>query len=371
MKKIFFSYFFLIILLSSIAIIVFKFNPDFSKNNNLNSVKCSDLNYEESLNIHPNKFKSIKLNLKILDQRKWSQLLLEDEIQAKATQLKFSSSNTVYTNRKRVKASIEVNINTNFKCTLLANIRPHGDLKDHRSSNGLPSININVTDGHLFGIVKFILFKPNTRNYDNEIFATTLLKELNFLAPRTANFEITYNKNSYKYIFQEKVEKEFIENNLKVENPLLKGDERFTFIDRQRFAEEKNIFNHNFKPINEKFILKDKNQQFVTEVGLSILNELALYYQGDVDEDDNFDFYSAGKKAGYEKNFVNFKSFDALVLSMNADHGLSPGNRRIYFDPIFKQFHPIYYDGMARLLGKNNKYIKQIFVEGKDLLYKS
>ena len=371
MKKKIFSYFFFIFIFLIIAFITFKFDKDILKNNNLTYKKCSDLNYKESLHLHPDNFKSIKLNMKILDYREWSQILFEEEVLAKAAQLKFSSDIKVYSNRKRVKAIFEVNIDSKIKCSLLANIRPHGDLEDHRSSSSLPSLNVNITDGHLFGIVKFILFKPKTRNYDNEILASTLLKELNFLAPRTANFDISHNKKIFKFIFQEKVEKEFIENNSKIENPIYKGDERFTFIDRQRFAIEKTIFNHIFKPVNKNFISKDQNQKFLTEVGLSILNELALYYKGDVDEDDNFDFYSAGKKAGYNKNFDNFATFDALLLSMNADHGLPPGNRRIYFDPVYKKFHPIYYDGMASLLGKNNDYVKQTVVKGINLKFKS
>ena len=244
MKKKIFSYFFFIFIFLIIAFITFKFDKDILKNNNLTYKKCSDLNYKESLHLHPDNFKSIKLNMKILDYREWSQILFEEEVLAKAAQLKFSSDIKVYSNRKRVKAIFEVNIDSKIKCSLLANIRPHGDLEDHRSSSSLPSLNVNITDGHLFGIVKFILFKPKTRNYDNEILASTLLKELNFLAPRTANFDISHNKKIFKFIFQEKVEKEFIENNSKIENPIYKGDERFTFIDRQRFAIEKTIFNH-------------------------------------------------------------------------------------------------------------------------------
>ncbi len=371
MKKIYFSYFFLTIIFLLITTITIKFDSKLSVKNNINHEKCSELNYQKSINLHPNKFKSIKLNLRIPDYREWSQLLLEEEIQAKASQLKFKSNYKVYSNRKRVDAIFEVEINSELKCSLLARIRPHGDLEDHRSTNSLPSLNVNITDGHLFGIVKFILFKPNTRNYDNEILASTLLKEINFLAPRTANFNVTHNQKTYKFIFQEKIEKEFIENNLKVENPIFKGDERFTFIDKQKFQQEKTIFNHIFKPINKNFISKDDNQKFATEIGLSILNEIVLYYQGDVDEDDNFDFYSAGKRAGYKNNFDNFKTLDAILLSMDGDHALPPGNRRVYFDTIFKNFYPIYYDGMVRLLDQNNNYIKKPIIKGSELIFKS
>ena len=201
MKKINLGYLFFLIIFFIIVGIVTKYNSVYSVKNNLSFPKCSNLSYKKSLNLHPDKFKSIKLNLKILDYRRWSEILFEEEVQAKITQLKFNSDYKVYSNRKRAKALFEVETSEGLKCSLLASIRPHGDLQDHRSSNSLPSLNVNITDGHLFGIVKFILFKPITRTYDNEIFATTLLSELNFLAPRSANFTVTHNDRLYKFIF--------------------------------------------------------------------------------------------------------------------------------------------------------------------------
>ena len=69
------------------------------------------------------------------------------------------------------------------KCYLNAKIRPHGDLSDHRSEDFLPSLNVNLSEGNLFGITKFILFRPITRRYESEIFGANLLRELNFLSP--------------------------------------------------------------------------------------------------------------------------------------------------------------------------------------------
>ena len=63
--------------------------------------------------------------------RRWNQILFEEEVQAKATQLKFNSDYKVYSNRKRAKALFEVEMPGGLKCSLLASIRPHGDLKDH------------------------------------------------------------------------------------------------------------------------------------------------------------------------------------------------------------------------------------------------
>ena len=80
---------------------------------------------------------------------------------------------------------------------------------DHRRGSGLPSLNVNITDGHIFGIVKFVLFRPSTRNYNNEIFTANLMRELGYLSPRTASVNVGYNNLNNKFIFQEKIVKEF------------------------------------------------------------------------------------------------------------------------------------------------------------------
>ena len=67
-----------------------------------------------------------------------------------------------------------------LKCKINARIRDHGDLLDQRDGTLLPSLNIHLTNGHIFGITKFILFLPHARNGANEIFATELLDQLEF-----------------------------------------------------------------------------------------------------------------------------------------------------------------------------------------------
>ena len=106
--------------------------------------------------------------------------------------------------------------------------------------------------------MKFILFKPITRGYDNEVISTTILSELNFLSPRTANAQVTYNNVTKNFIFQERIAKEFIEINNQLENPIYRGDERFTFSDKQKYNIQRSLFNHQFKPIDKKLLLKGK-----------------------------------------------------------------------------------------------------------------
>jgi len=176
-----------------------------------NKIKlCSSLNYQESLYLHPSNFGKFDLALTIHNERKWRKIAIKEEIKRKKI-YEEEGRHYFYLNRERVKASFVLNVDKKLKCKVLAKIRIHGDLKDHRRGSGLPSINVNLTDGHIFGVVDFILFRPATRNYDNEIFTTTLLRELGFLAPRTSKVNIGYNNLNSKFTFQEKIVKEFLE----------------------------------------------------------------------------------------------------------------------------------------------------------------
>ena len=64
---------------------------------------------------------------------------------------------------------------------------------------------VNLIDGNILHRSQFILLLPETRNGDNEVFMTTLLKELNFLAPLTFPITVKVNDNEPAiFLFQEK-----------------------------------------------------------------------------------------------------------------------------------------------------------------------
>ena len=41
------------------------------------------------------------------------------------------------------------------------------------------------------------------------------------------------------------------------------------------------------------------------------------------------------------------------MYALDSQHNLSIDDRRFYFDPIYKYFRPIYYDGKSKILEKN------------------
>lgn len=348
-KKILSNYFLFLICIISFLLLLF-FNLNLNSSNSQVRL-CSELNYKESLYLHPKNFKQFDLELKILNERKWRKIAIEEELQRKKI---FEKENRYYfyLNRERVKASFVINVDKKIKCKILANIRIHGDLMDHRRGSGLPSLNVNLTDGHIFGVVKFILFRPVTRNYNNEIFTANLMRELGFLSPRTTSVKIGYNNLNSRFIFQEKIEKEFLESSKQREGALFEGDERFISYDPN---ETINLSKHRL--INKKWARKNNVNLTLSETALSILNEVNQYHRVRNPEASPFeivDYYTVVENIGMENYFDKIPAFDSIMYVMEGDHSLTRNNRRFYYDSNDKKFIPIYYDGLTNLLTQNN-----------------
>ena len=305
---------------------------------------CHNINYEQSITFNPKKFEKFNVSIEIPNQRKWNKLVLSEEIIKKKEN---KSKYYFYQNRKRVDASLII-FSNNVKCKLDAKIRPHGDLYDHRVGSGLPSINIKLKKGHVFGAVEFILFRPKTRNYDNEVFTTTFLRELNLLAPRSTNIIVNYKGVSEKFIFQEKINKEFLENSNLREGPILEGDERFRNIDKLK---TKNLSRHRIS--NYKWSGKSNSNLDSSYLSLSLLNKINQFHLIKSDhftELDLVDYYSISKNLNLYDYFKDLAVYDSIMTVLNADHGLSREDRNFYFDQFYKKFQPIYYDGMVNVL---------------------
>ena len=363
MFKKFFSYFLFVgIIFFYSFFIIYNAGAADSYNNKIKL--CSSLNYQESLYLHPSNFGKFDLALKIHNERKWRKIAIKEELKKKKI-LEEERRIYSYSNRERVKASFVLNVDKKLKCKVLAKIRIHGDLKDHRRGSGLPSINVNLTDGHIFGVVDFILFRPVTRNYDNEIFTATLLRELGFLAPRTSKVIIGYNNLNSKFIFQEKIVKEFLENSLQRESAIFEGDERFLAYDPY---ETINLSKHRL--VNKSWARKGDSNQIISETALSILNEINQYHRitkPNANPMEIVDYYTAAKKVGMEHYFDKLPEFDSIMFAMEGEHTLNRDDRRFYYDPAVKKFYPIYYDGLTNLLTIDNSILNLPLANKEDI----
>ena len=263
--------------------------------------------------------------------------------------------------KKKMKSFTSFKFKDGTVCNHNSTIRGHGDVKNHiEMIDGVPisSYRIKLQDGNINNITRFILFRPKVKYFDNEIFVTTLLKELGFLTPRTYKVKVKIKTN--KYIFQENLKKEFLEHNKKIEGPILEADEDFLKFNKLTAAR-----------ISNKEWIKNKNQNYI--ISLNALKNLnfhrfngysfrakSLNYKISeglaINETLRFD------KKNLEKNeYKKIGSYQALIFALDASHGLSFDDQRFYYDPIFSTLEPIYYDGDPKILS----IINYDFTDGK------
>ena len=111
------------------------------------------------------------------------------------------------------------------------------------------------------------------------------------------------------------------------------------------------------KIINVNWSKKNDSSYKISEYSISVLNYLVQLHDTQHFKNDNLDYYSIGKKVFSKNLFKDLDAYDALAIAMGSDHTMPRNERRFYFDPLFKKFYPIYYDGMFRILDKSNPYV--------------
>jgi len=252
--------------------------------------------------------------------------------------------------KKNFKATLHVKFNDKIKCSFQAKVRQHGDYGDHiQLVNGkiFQSLNVDLKTGHINGITNFILFKPLTRKSpEDEIFLTELLRELDFLAPRTSFIKVNVNNLTLTMLFQEKAEKELLEYNLRREGPILEGDERY----RESFGKE--IAKVQLaRQTNTKWAAKGIQHQKISHEALTQLNWFYLLTQ---DAFSDAKYFNILYNVNLDNNllalnnpdqFLKLNIYNSILWVANGYHGLIPHNRKFYWNAINNYFEPIYYDG--------------------------
>ena len=269
-------------------------------------------------------------------------------------------------------AKVKVKYDNNLICNIEAKIRTHGDLKDHiyyKDGKVFQSLDVRLENGHINNITKFKLFLSKTRGVDeDEVFMTELLRQLNFISPRTQIVEVNINGERNKMIFQEKSSKELLEFHKRREGPILEGDEKYMM----KFSSEvKNYEGINWgeifrvselgskiqlaKVTNSKWALKNNTFKKSAFRALDKLNFAYLVYLNNFNDDKNkfsfLDYHLDNKilSQGSKKNLNYLNIYDGLILAANGNHGLYVHNRKFYWNSEESYFEPIYYDGEFNL----------------------
>ena len=318
-------------------------NPDLFNDNNL---KTNQKIQHITINVFKNK-KLQKNNIRVLIGSN------------KGIQEKFKT---------KFKAKIDVKFDNDLECNFLGKIRQSGDMRDHiilKNNLIYQSLDVELTRGHINGIVKFKLLLDHTRgNAEEEVIITEILRSLGYLAPRTSLVRANVNGSEAVMIFQEKAVKELLEFNKRREGPILEGVENYMFqfqsnilLDGTAQFEETVKALENGAKIqlsrlsNSNWATRNINQLEISLNALTKLNQTYLLYLNSYkNSKNNFNFYEYGLSNKFLANqdLENIKMlniYNILLFAAGADHGLQAHNRKFFWNTFLNSFEPIYYDG--------------------------
>jgi hypothetical protein len=235
-------------------------------------------------------------------------------------------------------------------CTYSADIRQSGDWRDHlefRNGQLRQSLDVELEDGNIAGVVDFKLLLPETRLGNNETLAALILRKLDILAPKTFMVDVTVNGIAGPYLFQEKESKELLEAMGRREGPMFEGDETllWSYEDFRTFE---------LTPVSGARLVNHKWARRGESSGTMALNafqELQYHYV-------NFSYADYGGQFGGNDYFLNpnerldssrtFQEYHAIVAALSGLHGLTAHNRKFYWNALAGEFEPLYYDGNVK-----------------------
>lgn len=250
--------------------------------------------------------------------------------------------------KKRFDADLKILFNNGLECSFPAKIRISGDYKEHIGSTPpVASLDVKLLAGNVDSIVKFKLFIPKTKGSVDEVFSTALLNELGFLTPKTYLVPAIFNGQEFTFLYQEKISKEFIESRYFREAPILEGDERFIYSDTVVKSVDTQTFDRYglARVVNKNWAEKGETSLEISKLALEQLNKFYIDYLSKKYADNRLgtELLRADILSGYEIHRGG--EFKALMLAIGAEHALWPHNRNFYYDPMYRHFKVVYYDG--------------------------
>ena len=273
--------------------------------------------------------------------------------------------------KRRFASTITISYDDGSKCFFEGRVRHSGDEKDHiaRVENSLSqSLDVHLNDGNIKGFTKFKLLRSNTRgNLEDEILVTEVLRNLNYLAPRTYKVKARVNEITSTMILQEKAAKEMLEFNRRRESSILEADERFFFQSVSKIDDNQlsgwemgvvPIMNQSSKymlskQVNSNILEKSEGHKKMSLDSVNKLNLIYLYFSNRFqDELNNFNYFDYDLDNTLLANFNKQKiskldEYNLFMQATNSSHGLAVNNRKFYWNSLENYFEPINYDSNA------------------------
>ena len=300
---------------------------------------CNGISYKYSKNTSANQIKKIDVN--IFNKEKWFEEMYE---------VSFDNQRVIDPKHKLdFEGEISVHYSYDVSCTYPAIIRISGDWDDHINTEHLiSSLDVSLKKGNILGITRFKLFLPETRNGNNEIAVTTVMRLHGFISPRTFYVDVRHESfnnvsKNFTYIFQEKISKEMLEFNNFREGPIYEANESFRWNDILNNTFKKNNTNTLIiaKLLNRNWASRTYQNAKIAIEGLEMFNK-AIFNSYNSEQQLNYNFLGANQNIFY--------TFDAASLALLAEHAMSNHNRSFFYNKLENQFYPVYYDGNSNIV---------------------
>ena len=199
-----------------------------------------------------------------------------------------------------------------------------------------------MLSGNVLHNTQFKLFRPVSRNGQNEVIGVNIIKNLGFIAPDTFNVDVFINDFHANYIFQEELNKNFLEKNSLRETLILQTDQKLDFNQKYPLGYFEEIRSATVK--NDKIFSKNR---FFYDFGIFALSRLnKSYYK--FNQSDKLDRLISNPNLENE-NISKWNNFNLLMLALGAEHSTNILNRIVVYDILEDDFVPIYYDGNITL----------------------
>lgn len=235
-------------------------------------------------------------------------------------------------------------------CEFNISARLTGDGRDHMSfaTGGKVnfSLKIKLNESNILNNTAFKLFIPETRNDLNEIFGTIVLRSLGIMAPETFQVNVDFGFHSQKMLFQEHINKEFIEKSHRREGPIFEADESLIWPSKKLNTLDREVLE--LEPLsfarlqNESWLKKGENHALIALNAHNKLQKVYLNFHQNW-PDNRFLLFANNLQN------QNMSWFKVNLIALNGSHGLANNNRKFYFNALSGIFEPIYYDGDLNL----------------------
>ena len=323
MKLNFKFYILLILLFISCSVPAFSLDQEIPCNNDSHNFK----KYNSQIN---------EIDIKIFELKKWYRNIFE-------IYKSFQTNDNIDKDfKKNFDGELKVKYSDGSVCFHKAKVRVSGLSLFHFSKdNYSTSLQVRLIDGHINNITKFRLLLPESRVNDNEIFVSSLLKYFGLVMRDTRYVDVVLNEKKQKFIFQENLSKELLENNSLREGPIFVFSNKHQNYDLLKLP--------SLKVENSSWVKNDIEKFYDTSEGLAALVDL-FDINYDVSNNHSVKHFNTKK---IKKNTLEFKIFNTLFLTTNSTHGLSVYNMALYYDPILKIFKPIFNDPKSNILNKD------------------